>query len=108
MSGTLDVGDSVTVHGASAGDIRYVHVSDSLGEKSSFEGHLVKTTDGLEIFGDSAVMWFKVDEDLDVVDHGAQKTDKSFCSSIRFKVEILHESPGRYSVGRICGRPTYL
>lgn len=93
LSGTLDVGDSVTVHGASAGDIRYVHVSDSLGEKSSFEGHLVKTTDGLEIFGDSAVMWFKVDEDLDVVDHGAQKTDKASAvpsgSRLRFYMNHL-------------------
>ena len=54
-------------------------VSDSLGEKSSFEGHLVKTTDGLEIFGDSAVMWFKVDEDLDVDVYKRQVDQCSRC-----------------------------
>ncbi len=93
FSGTLDVGDSVTVHGASAADIRYVHVGDTLGEKSFFEGHLVKTKDGLEIFGDSAVMWFKADENLDVVDHDAQKTDKASAvpsgSKLRFYMNRL-------------------
>lgn len=77
LSGALDTGDLVIVHGGSADDIRYVDVEDSLGEKSSFEGYIVKTQEGLRVFGDDKILWYTVPENIDVVDLVNQRKDKA-------------------------------
>jgi hypothetical protein len=74
---SVDVGDTVTAHGASADDIRFVVIEESLGLKTSFEGYLVHTDKGLRVFSDSALLSVSVPGTIDVVDPGNRVTDKA-------------------------------
>jgi hypothetical protein len=95
FSATIDVGDVVTVYGASAEDIRYVQIESSLGEKSVFECHLVNSKDGPIVFGENSIMSFKLQETVNVLDSANRRSDKisqvPSGSRIRFYVSNLGE-----------------
>ncbi|HHX29066.1 MAG: PEGA domain-containing protein [Bacillota bacterium] len=64
----ISPGDTVTVYGASAADIRFVRVEETLGETTQIEGHLVPTPQGFRVFGDSYIMGILIPDGLRVAD----------------------------------------
>jgi hypothetical protein len=64
----ISPGDTVTLYGASADDIRFVRVEDTLGEMTQIEGHLVPTPQGFRVFGDSYIAGVHVPAGLRVRD----------------------------------------
>ncbi|MGI6632817.1 MAG: PEGA domain-containing protein [Bacillota bacterium] len=70
----LSPGDTVTVYGASAGDVRYVRLEDSLGDTWQTEGHLVSTPQGLTVFGDNYIIGMDIPANLPVADPVSRAT----------------------------------
>ena len=64
----ISSGDTVTVYGASANDIRLVRVDDTLGDTTVVEGHLVATAQGFRLFGDSHIVGIHIPDGLRVAD----------------------------------------
>lgn len=90
----LDVGDTVTVYGTSADDIRYVVIEESLGEKTVLEGYLVKTDSGQRIFSDGALLSISIPGIIDVVDHENKVTDKASAVPSGSKLKFYRNSQG--------------
>lgn len=70
----ISPGDTVTVYGTSANDIRFVRVENTLGETVSVEGHLVNTPQGFRLFGDSYIIAMHIPNGLKVADIQAKAT----------------------------------
>lgn len=76
LSGNIDIGDTVTVYGASHDDIRYVYVERSSSYAASFECYLVHSENGTIFYGENSVLSLKMKDAIDVIDHAGRRKDK--------------------------------
>ena len=92
----ISPGDTVTVYGSSAGDIRFVRVEETLGETTTVEGHLVDTPQGFRVFGDSYIVGMHIPDGLRVADSQARATvplsNVPSGSRVRFKISPKQET----------------